>query len=279
MGELIYFMRRRSDNHFMVNPSFDLCSVNPDGSGLKLRHERLPPDYVVSNAGETLFYLSRLQKGTLFSVDLTKGPGGSAAKIVLELKNDCIASFSVSLDGSKVVFATFTKFKTTTLCEKIQMVEFINEKWTEPRDIYSNLEADIKLSPKFNGKWIFYKKLLRRSCSSEICKIDLVRFPYKQQCEAFSYKSLFLSSNENRYVYSEEGKLLLKTFGSQQFSKEFAIPSVSNGVGLMVHQWEDDGIYFSFNGPSVKILRRLNFENREVTLVLDEGKNEIVVVC
>ena len=79
---------------------------------------------------------------------------------------------------------------------------------------------------------------------------------------------------------AKKANYYLKHLGASNSAKNSPYPpSVSNGVGLMVHQWEDDGIYFSFNGPSVKILRRLNFENREVTLVLDEGKNEIVVVC
>ena len=104
MSEFIYFLKDKTDDHLQ----FNLYSIKPDGSQLTLRYANLNGEYVVRNGWKTLFILS-YSKNALFSVDLTKAPGKSEAKEVLKLQNhdeEYLVSFSVSSDGSRVIFTT-----------------------------------------------------------------------------------------------------------------------------------------------------------------------------
>ena len=302
MSELIYFLKRTDDDWL-----YDLYSVKPDGSEIMLRHEKLFRDkYVVSNDGKTLLFWP---KRDLYSVDLAKGSGKSKKKekVVLELKSNeqSIYSLSLSSDGSKLVFATSLRKGGFNL----QLVQFSNGKWSKARNIFSIKSSEIsgfKLSPTFSGEYIF---LIKTSNTGRkvICKIDLTNFDKEEEWEEldsdFNSFSFFLASNGDRYAYTREGTLLIKTFGSQmpatRFSSLKALSLKASQTSacrikipsdLTIHKWEDDLIYCSFSYkikseskfPLVKpifiFLHCLNLTNGNITPIRDGNGKKILVV-
>ena len=229
MDKLIYFLRQRTDGDLF----FNLYSVKPDGSEMKLRHERLGRKYVVSNDGKTVFYSNVPKYDTLFSVDLTKEPGESTPNEVLKLQNERIISMSINSDGSQVVLALSGSAFSKSI-KKVQMVEFIEGKWGEPQDISSSFVNCFNLSPKFNEEWIFWNTL------SDICK-NYFSKERETESEGIIPGFNLFASDGDRYAIIKAGKLLIKTFGWREVSREVNIPLWN----LTFHKWKGDDIYFS----------------------------------